>query len=104
MSEDILESLWNCLQIIFKPNRKIHKLNKPYKQSSRFCPRKTESTYFWNPTWNSHNFQTIEPKDPKIKPQLDHKVYNNFDLDKSPRRSSYQQVKVVLLSCCPDRF
>ena len=89
MSKDILESLWNCLQLIFKHDSKIHTWNWSFKQSSRFCPRKTENTYFWNPTWNSHNFQTIEPKDPKIKPQLVHKVYNNFDLDKFPRKPSY---------------
>ena len=89
MSEDILESLWNCLQIIFKHHSRIPKLNQSFKQGSRFCSRKTESTYFWNLTWNSHNFQTIEPKDPRIKPQLDHKVYNNFDLDKLPRKPNY---------------
>ena len=70
MGEDILESLWNCLQIIFKHHSKIHKLSQSFKQSSRFCPRKTESTYFWNPTWKDHNFKTTGPIDPKFKPQL----------------------------------
>ena len=88
MSEDILESLTNWLQIIFEHHSKIHKLKKPLKQSSRFCPRKTESTYFCNKIWNSYNFQTTSPIDPKIKPQLVHKVYNNFDLDKPPRKPS----------------
>jgi len=89
MNEDILESLWNFLYFIFKHHSKIHKLNKSFKQSSRFYPRKTENTYFWNPTWKSHNFKTTGPNDPKIKPQLVHKVYNNFDLDKSSSKPSY---------------
>jgi len=66
MSEGILEILWNCLQIIFKHNSKIDKLNKPYKQSSSFCPRKTESTSFWNLTWKSHSFKTTGQNDPKF--------------------------------------
>ena len=89
MNENILESLWNFLHFIFRHHSKIDKLNKSIKQSSRFCPRKTESTYFWNLTWKSHNFKTTRPNDPKFKPQLVHKVYNNFDLDKSPRKPSY---------------
>ena len=90
MSEDILESLGNRLQTIFKHHSKIHKLNKPYKESSRFCPRKTESTYFWNLTWKDHNFKTTGPNDPKFKPQLVHKVYNNFDVNKSSKKTSYE--------------
>jgi len=89
MSEDILESLWNFLQTIFKHHHKIHKLSKPYKQSSRFCPRKTENTYFWNLTWKDHNFKTTRPNDPKFNPQIVHKVYNNFDLEKFPRKPIY---------------
>ena len=104
MSEDIPESLWNFLQTIFKHHSKIHKLNKPYEQSSRFCPIKTENTYFWNPTWNSHSFKTTGPNDPKFKPQLAHKVYNNFDLDKFPRKPNYQRARIELLPCCPEQL
>ena len=87
----------NFVHFIFNHHSKILKLNKSFKQSSRFCPKKTDNTYFWNPTWKSYNFQTIGPNDPKIKPQLDHTVYDNFDLDKSKTKLSTSKGYITLL-------
>jgi len=66
MSEDILESLWNFLQIIFKHHSKIHKLNKPYKQSSRFCPRKNRKHLFLEPNLEELELLNYWAKWPQI--------------------------------------
>jgi len=98
-----MRTFWKAYEIVYISSLNITArfINKSIKQSSRFCPRKTESTYFWNLTWKSHNFKTTGPNDPNFELQLVHKIYNNFDLDKSSRKSRHQQVKVRLLPCYP---
>jgi hypothetical protein len=82
MTQDFLESLWNCLKLSYKHLMMIQQLTRSIKAIFQICPEFSENKHFWWPTSHSYNSQTIWPIAMKIWHKQDKKVIYNFVIDK----------------------